>query len=106
MFSIQLFTPSDVKDQRKKSHSRSLTLGVNELDGGLSNFHLWLLQRFIIVNLCFIALWATRQTEDTEKDRELHVKTTLRELVVYIVFLVILCVGEYPAGLFKPIKSK
>ena len=46
-----------------------------------------------ILNFVFAALWATRQTEDTEKDRELHVKTTLRELVVYIVFLVILCVG-------------
>ena len=41
------------------------------------------------------ALWATRQTEETEKDRELHVKTTLRELIVYIVFIVILCVGRY-----------
>ena len=31
LLSIQLFTPSDTKDQRKKSCSRSLCLGVNEL---------------------------------------------------------------------------
>uniref|UniRef100_A0A2C9JZG1 EF-hand domain-containing protein n=1 Tax=Biomphalaria glabrata TaxID=6526 RepID=A0A2C9JZG1_BIOGL len=38
------------------------------------------------------SLWATRQTEETNTNRELYVKTTLRELIVYIVFLVILCV--------------
>ncbi|CAH1795418.1 unnamed protein product [Owenia fusiformis] len=38
------------------------------------------------------SLWATRDTEDTKGDREKHVKTTLRELVVYFVFLIILCV--------------
>lgn len=41
------------------------------------------------------SLWATRQTEETTGDRELHVKTTLRELIVYIVFLVILCVVTF-----------
>ncbi|KAH9505263.1 TRP-like ion channel Pkd2 [Bulinus truncatus] len=38
------------------------------------------------------SLWATRQTEETNTNRELYVKTTLRELIIYIVFLVILCV--------------
>lgn len=47
------------------------------------------------VVITLTALWATRQTENTKEDRELHVKTTLRELIVYIVFLVILCVGTY-----------
>lgn len=41
-----------------------------------------------------IALWATRQTEETKGNRELHVKTTLRELIIYLVFLIILCVGK------------
>jgi len=41
------------------------------------------------------SLWATRQTEDVKGDRELHVKTTLRELIVYIVFLVVLCVVTF-----------
>lgn len=41
------------------------------------------------------SLWATRQTEDMQGDRELHVKTTLRELIVYIVFLVILCIVTF-----------
>ena len=36
----------------------------------------------------------TRDTDDTTKDPELHVKTTLRELVIYTIFLSILCVGE------------
>lgn len=40
------------------------------------------------------ALWATRETEDTKENRELHVKTTLRELCVFIVFLVVLCIGK------------
>lgn len=38
------------------------------------------------------SLWATRQTEETRTNRELYVKTTLRELVIYIVFLVVICV--------------
>lgn len=41
------------------------------------------------------SLWATRQTEETKGDRELHVKTTLRELIVYLVFIVILCVVTF-----------
>ncbi|KAL4239712.1 TRP-like ion channel Pkd2 [Mactra antiquata] len=41
------------------------------------------------------SLWATRQTEDVKGDRELHVKTTLRELIIYIVFLVILCLVTF-----------
>ena len=41
-----------------------------------------------------VALWATRMTEETKDNRELHIKTTLRELIVYIVFLIILCIGK------------
>jgi len=41
------------------------------------------------------SLWATRQTENVDDNPELHVKTTLRELVVYIIFLVILCVVTF-----------
>ena len=41
-----------------------------------------------------LALWATRMTEETKDNRELHIKTTLRELLVYLVFLVILCIGK------------
>jgi len=37
-------------------------------------------------------VWSTRETEDTKANRELYVKTTLRELIIYIVFLVVLCV--------------
>ncbi|KAK3592407.1 hypothetical protein CHS0354_004031 [Potamilus streckersoni] len=44
---------------------------------------------------CLRSLWATRQTEETTGDRELHVKTTLRELIIYCVFLIILCVVTF-----------
>ncbi|KAJ7363305.1 TRP-like ion channel Pkd2 [Desmophyllum pertusum] len=37
-------------------------------------------------------LWRTRQTEDTDSDPETHVKTTLRELLIYLVFITILCI--------------
>lgn len=43
----------------------------------------------------FLALWATRQTEETKTNRELYVKTTLRELIIYIVFLIVICVSKY-----------
>ncbi|XP_073252460.1 polycystin-2-like protein 1 [Porites lutea] len=37
-------------------------------------------------------LWRTRQTEDPDTDPETHVKTTLRELIIYLVFITILCI--------------
>ncbi|NP_001402765.1 polycystic kidney disease 2-like 1 protein isoform 1 [Rattus norvegicus] len=40
-------------------------------------------------------LWGTTLTENTAENRELYVKTTLRELVVYIVFLVDVCLLTY-----------
>jgi polycystin 2 len=36
--------------------------------------------------------WQTRQTEDFGGDKEGFVRTTLRELIVYIVFIIVLCV--------------
>ena len=50
---------------------------------------------FLLVLVCvFLALWATRQTEETKTNRELYVKTTLRELIIYIVFLIVICVSK------------
>ncbi|XP_014388159.1 PREDICTED: polycystic kidney disease 2-like 1 protein isoform X4 [Myotis brandtii] len=43
---------------------------------------------------CF-GLWGTALTENTAENRELYVKTTLRELLVYIVFLVDICLLTY-----------
>ncbi|CAG0892278.1 unnamed protein product [Cyprideis torosa] len=40
---------------------------------------------------CIGGMWATRQMTSS-KDREIYVRTTLRELVVYVVFLIILCI--------------
>ena len=44
-------------------------------------------------------MWATRQM--TEKDdREVFVRTTIRELVVYIIFLVVFCILTF--GMTSP----
>jgi hypothetical protein len=41
------------------------------------------------------ALWATRQTEkDLRKNKDLYVKTTIRELILYMIFIVILCISK------------
>uniref|UniRef100_A0A6I8NZ03 Polycystin-2-like protein 1 n=1 Tax=Ornithorhynchus anatinus TaxID=9258 RepID=A0A6I8NZ03_ORNAN len=40
-------------------------------------------------------LWGTTLTENMEENRELYIKTTLRELLVYIVFLVDVCLLTY-----------
>ncbi|XP_062851470.1 polycystin-2-like protein 1 [Trichomycterus rosablanca] len=40
-------------------------------------------------------LWGTTLTEDTEKNQELFLKTTIRELFVYILFLVDICLLTY-----------
>nr|XP_040033702.1 polycystic kidney disease 2-like 1 protein [Gasterosteus aculeatus aculeatus] len=39
--------------------------------------------------------WGTTMTENTSNNRELFVRTTLRELVVYLVFLVDICLLTY-----------
>ena len=45
--------------------------------------------------LVSVALWATKLTEAAaEHDQEVRVKTAIRELIVYLVFLSTLCVSE------------
>lgn len=46
-------------------------------------------------NSDLIGLWGTTMTEDTTKNKELFLKTTLRELFVYILFLVDMCLCKY-----------
>jgi len=47
------------------------------------------------MNYIFSAgLWGTTLTEDTTNNREQFMRTTLRELLVYLVFLVDLCLRE------------
>uniref|UniRef100_A0A3P8Z1C4 Uncharacterized protein n=1 Tax=Esox lucius TaxID=8010 RepID=A0A3P8Z1C4_ESOLU len=43
----------------------------------------------------FKGLWGTTMTENTSDNKELFIKTTLRELLVYMVFLVDLCLLTY-----------
>ena len=38
------------------------------------------------------SLWATRLTEDVEGDKDLYVRTTLRELFLYLIFLINICI--------------
>ena len=42
----------------------------------------------------FLGMWASREM-DTSRDREIYVRTTIRELVVYIIFLTVLCICKY-----------
>nr|QCO69757.1 polycystin-2 [Amphibalanus improvisus] len=48
---------------------------------------------------CIGGMWTTRQMTHTN-DREIVVRTTLRELVVYLVFLIVLCVLTF--GMTSP----
>jgi len=41
------------------------------------------------------SLWATKMTEDTSNNPEMKIKTTLRELIIYLVFLAILCIVTF-----------
>ena len=42
----------------------------------------------------FAGMWTTRTIADSD-NRELFVRTTIRELVVYLIFLVVFCVCKY-----------
>jgi len=44
----------------------------------------------------FIELWATQQTEkiDRQEEKDKYVRTTIRELIVYLVFLTVLSIGK------------
>lgn len=46
------------------------------------------------------SLWATRETEEIKDNKELTIRTTLRELLIYIVFLSILCIVTF--GMTSP----
>ncbi|XP_041374515.1 polycystic kidney disease 2-like 1 protein [Gigantopelta aegis] len=41
---------------------------------------------------CIRAMWATRETEDTFLSPELYIQTTLRELIIYVLFLTVTCI--------------
>ena len=58
------------------------------------NLPLWRLLNFCDLHV-ITAMWSTRHTVDTHKDKDLYIKTTLRELVIYLLFLAILCAREY-----------
>ena len=51
--------------------------------------------------LFFEGLWGTTLTENTSNNRELFVRTTLRELLVYLVFLVDICLCKYSTHISK-----
>lgn len=43
------------------------------------------------------AIWMTRSTEADASDKNIKIQATLRELVIYIVFLLIMCLGLFSA---------
>lgn len=49
----------------------------------------------------FLGLWGTTLTENTSNNRELFVRTTLRELLVYLVFLVDICLCKFFTHIFS-----
>jgi len=50
---------------------------------------------YIFICIKHLALWATRQTEkDLGKNQELYVKTTIRELIVYLGYISVLCISK------------
>lgn len=48
---------------------------------------------------CFKGLWGTRLMEERSTNREKYLKSVLRELVTYLLFLVVLCICEYTLAL-------
>ncbi|XP_065286738.1 polycystin-2-like isoform X1 [Dermacentor albipictus] len=56
---------------------------------------------------CFVSclrglrgLWSTRQLGGAKADREWYIRTTLRELLIYVVFLIVLCILTF--GMMSP----
>ena len=52
-------------------------------------------ETYISFSSHFPGVWSTRDTAEAGASAKQNVKTTLRELIVYIVFLAILTVGKY-----------
>ena len=50
----------------------------------------------------FSGIWYTQLTENVPADdREQTLKTTLRELFIYLVFVILLCIGKlYPVNIY------
>jgi len=46
-----------------------------------------------------LEIWATQQTEriDRYREKDKYVRTTIRELIVYLIFLTILSIGKIKA---------
>jgi len=74
-----------------------LMLGNGNLKTVIVNVYcLWisLFASLSLLSLCISALWSTRQTENTMENRELQFKVTLRELLIYVTFLIDICICE------------
>jgi polycystin 2 len=52
-------------------------------------------------------MWATRQTEQENLgNRDVYIKTTLRELIIYIFFLVVLSISKYDTWRERSLESR
>uniref|UniRef100_A0A7M4FZE9 Polycystin-2 n=1 Tax=Crocodylus porosus TaxID=8502 RepID=A0A7M4FZE9_CROPO len=56
----------------------------------------WLIQETLFNNISFFkGLWGTRLMEENNTSRERYLKSVLRELITYLIFLVVLCILTY-----------
>ena len=51
------------------------------------------MQLFFYFDFC-VGMWASREMLKDNKDAQLYVKTTLRELFLYCIFLFVICYGK------------
>ena len=49
---------------------------------------------FFFFSKNILGMWATREMTSKD-DREIFVRTTIRELVVYLIFLVVFCIRKF-----------
>nr|AKN21728.1 PKD2-2 [Schmidtea mediterranea] len=77
--------PTAMEDQHQIENVYK-TQAVTEEQKYSSNGCWWKFKRILR------SLWATKLTEDTGENRELYIKTTVRELIIYVVFLTILMI--------------
>ena len=62
--------------------------------GGLENSIFDVTNRLFTYLFTFLGLWSTREIE-TNANKEVYVRTTIRELIIYMIFLVVLTFRKY-----------
>lgn len=94
---IRIFLSISTQPTRQKTRSRTDVVHTRKHNTSSAK---WRLQRenviyslYQLLLLIAAALWGTRITEDSTKS-DIKIKTTIRELIVYIVFLILLLISK------------